>query len=394
MLLAFEFFNFGIGISHGIKFAVKVGILLIYLIHNFFTFNPNLNIMNKFIWIIAFFGILVSCQKNEKTAEIKSESDSNEEKFCLVIHGGAGTILKENMTDSLEAAYHAVLNEALEKGYEILKSGGNSLDAVTAAITIMEDSPLFNAGKGAVFTNEGKNELDASLMDGKSKAAGAVAGVTRVKNPILLARGIMELSEHVMMTGQGAEKFAAEIGVELVDPNYFYTDARWKGLQKAIERERVEMDHTAMTPIPACKDDKFGTVGCVALDKKGNMAAGTSTGGMTNKRFGRIGDAPIIGAGTYADNLVCGVSATGWGEFFIRNVVAYDIAAQIQYKGSSLAEAARETIHKKVAEMGGDGGIIAIDAQGNIVMEFNTEGMYRASIDIQGKKTIAIYRNP
>lgn len=350
--------------------------------------------MNKFIWIIAFFGILVSCQKNEKTAEIKSESDSNEEKFCLVIHGGAGTILKENMTDSLEAAYHAVLNEALEKGYEILKSGGNSLDAVTAAITIMEDSPLFNAGKGAVFTNEGKNELDASLMDGKSKAAGAVAGVTRVKNPILLARGIMELSEHVMMTGQGAEKFADEIGVELVEPNYFYTDARWKGLQKAIERERVEMDHTAMTPIPAYKDDKFGTVGCVALDKKGNIAAGTSTGGMTNKRFGRIGDAPIIGAGTYADNLVCGVSATGWGEFFIRNVVAYDIAAQMQYKGSSLAEAARETIHKKVAEMGGDGGIIAIDAQGNIVMEFNTEGMYRASIDIQGKKTIAIYKNP
>ncbi|MFN4198062.1 MAG: isoaspartyl peptidase/L-asparaginase family protein [Flavobacterium sp.] len=349
--------------------------------------------MNKFIWIIAFFGILVSCHKNEKTAEIKSESDSNVEKFCLVIHGGAGTILKENMTDSLEAAYYAVLNEALEKGYEILKSGGNSLDAVTAAITIMEDSPLFNAGKGAVFTNEGKNELDASLMDGKSKAAGAVAGVTRVKNPILLARAIMELSEHVMMTGQGAERFATEIGVELVEPSYFYTDSRWRGLQKAIEREKVEMDHTAMLPL-SYKEEKFGTVGCVALDKKGNIAAGTSTGGMTNKRFGRIGDAPIIGAGTYADNLVCGVSATGWGEFFIRNVVAYDIAAQMQYKGSSLAEAARETIHKKVVEMGGDGGIIAIDAQGNIVMEFNTEGMYRASIDIQGKKTIAIYKNP
>lgn len=349
--------------------------------------------MKNIILALGFFTILVSCQKKEEVTDSAAESKVAEEKFCLVIHGGAGTILKENMTDSLEAAYQKVLNEALEAGYEVLKSGGNSLDAVTAAIVIMEDSPLFNAGKGAVFTNEGKNELDASIMDGKSKAAGAVAGVTRVKNPISLARGIMELSEHVMMNGAGAEKFAVEIGVELVEPSYFYTDSRWRGLQKALEREKVEMDHTVMAPL-SYKDEKFGTVGCVALDKKGNIAAGTSTGGMTNKHFGRIGDAPIIGAGTYADNLVCGVSATGWGEFFIRNVVAYDIAAQMQYKGSSLAEAARETIHKKVAEMGGDGGIIAIDSQGNIVMEFNTEGMYRASIDIYGKKTIAIYKNP
>jgi len=349
--------------------------------------------MKNIILTLGFFTVLVSCQKKEEVLDSSTVSKVSEEKFCLVIHGGAGTILKENMTDSLEVAYQKVLNEALDAGYEVLKSGGNSLDAVTAAIVIMEDSPLFNAGKGAVFTNEGKNELDASIMDGKSKAAGAVAGVTRVKNPISLARGVMELSEHVMMTGVGAERFATEIGVELVEPSYFYTDSRWRGLQKAIEREKVEMDHTAMLPL-SYKDEKFGTVGCVALDKKGNIAAGTSTGGMTNKRFGRIGDAPIIGAGTYADNLVCGVSATGWGEFFIRNVVAYDIAAQMQYKGSSLAEAARETIHKKVAEMGGDGGIIAIDAQGNIVMEFNTEGMYRASIDIHGKKTIAIYKSP
>jgi L-asparaginase / beta-aspartyl-peptidase len=349
--------------------------------------------MKNIILTLGFFTVLVSCQKKEEVLDSSTVSKVSEEKFCLVIHGGAGTILKENMTDSLEGAYQKVLNEALDAGYEVLKSGGNSLDAVTAAIVIMEDSPLFNAGKGAVFTNEGKNELDASIMDGKSKAAGAVAGVTRVKNPISLARGVMELSEHVMMTGAGAERFATEIGVELVEPSYFYTDSRWRGLQKAIEREKVEMDHTAMLPL-SYKDEKFGTVGCVALDKKGNIAAGTSTGGMTNKRFGRIGDAPIIGAGTYADNLVCGVSATGWGEFFIRNVVAYDITAQMQYKGSSLAEAARETIHKKVAEMGGDGGIIAIDAQGNIVMEFNTEGMYRASIDIHGKKTIAIYKNP
>ncbi|MFN3639872.1 MAG: isoaspartyl peptidase/L-asparaginase family protein [Flavobacterium sp.] len=349
--------------------------------------------MKKLIFTLGLLVVLVACHQKEETLESTNKQQTSEEKFCLVIHGGAGTIVKENMSDSLEAAYVMVLNEALEKGYEILKSGGHSLDAVTAAIIVMEDSPLFNAGKGAVFTNDGKNELDASIMDGNSKAAGAVAGVTRVKNPILLARGIMELSEHVMMTGQGAEKFASEIGVELVDPSYFYTEARWRGLQKAIDREKVEMDHTAMLPL-SYKDEKFGTVGCVALDKKGNIAAGTSTGGMTNKRFGRIGDVPVIGAGTYAANEVCGVSATGWGEFFIRNVVAYDIAAQMQYKGSSLAEAARETIHKKVAEMGGDGGIIAIDSQGNIVMEFNTEGMYRASIDIHGTKTIAIYKNP
>ncbi len=334
--------------------------------------------------------VVLSCDKKEP--KVEKESDQSE-KFCIVIHGGAGTILKENMTDSLEEEYKRVLDLAVSKGYDILKNGGNSLDAVTQTIIILEDSPLFNAGKGAVFTNEGKNELDASIMDGKSKAAGAVASVTRVKNPITLARAIMEVSEHVMMVGPGAEKFAEQNGVELVDPNYFFTAKRWEGLKKAKELEKTELDHAAALHYDVTiKDQKFGTVGCVALDKKGNIAAGTSTGGMTNKRYGRVGDAPIIGAGTYADNATCGVSATGWGEFFIRNVVAYDIAAQMQYKNVSLADAAKETIQKKVPEMGGDGGIIAIDKDGNIIMEFNTAGMYRASVDKSGTKTIAIYK--
>ena len=334
--------------------------------------------------------LFLGCDKKQPSTAIITEPI---EKFCIVIHGGAGTILKENMSDSLEAEYNRVLDLAVSRGYEILKNGGTSLDAVTQTIMILEDSPLFNAGKGAVFTNEGKNELDASIMDGKSKAAGAVASVTRVKNPITLARAIMEVSEHVMMVGPGAEKFAEQNGVELVNPNYFYTSKRWNSLLQAKEREKIELDHAAVKHYdPLIKDQKFGTVGCVALDKEGNIAAGTSTGGMTNKRYGRVGDAPIIGAGTYADNATCGVSATGWGEFFIRNVVAYDIAAQMQYKNISLTDAAKETIQKKVPEMGGDGGIIAIDKEGNIVMEFNTAGMYRAAIDVNGIKTIGIYK--
>jgi beta-aspartyl-peptidase (threonine type) len=340
--------------------------------------------------LVVISSLFLNCDKKEKAIEIVTAPS---EKFCIVIHGGAGTILKENMSDSLEAEYYRVLDLAVSKGYEILKNGGTSLDAVTQTIMILEDSPLFNAGKGAVFTNEGKNELDASIMDGKSNAAGAVASVTRVKNPITLARAIMEVSEHVMMVGPGAEKFAEQNGIELVDPSYFFTEKRWEGLQKAKELEKIELDHAAAINYDALiKNQKFGTVGCVALDKKGNIAAGTSTGGMTNKRYGRVGDAPIIGAGTYADNATCGVSATGWGEFFIRNVVAYDIAAQMEYKKVSLAEAAKETIQKKVPEMGGNGGIIAIDKDGNIVMEFNTAGMYRAAIDVNGKKTIGIYK--
>jgi beta-aspartyl-peptidase (threonine type) len=259
----------------------------------------------------------------------------------------------------------------------------------------MENSPLFNAGKGAVFTNEGKNELDASIMEGKTLNAGAVSGVTTVKNPINLAWEVMENSEHVMLSGKGAEQFAKERNLEIVNPEYFYTENRFKSLERLKERnsEKTELDHDGKTAFvdPFIKDSKFGTVGCAALDKNGNLAAGTSTGGMTNKKWGRIGDAPIIGAGTYANNKTAAISATGWGEFFIRGVVAYDISAMMEYKGMSLAEAAKEVIQNKNPELGGNGGIIAIDRNGNVSMEFNTAGMYRAKMNQDGDLEIGIY---
>lgn len=304
--------------------------------------------------------------------------------IAIVIHGGAGTILKKNMTPELEAQYQAKLKEAVEAGYAVLQKGGTSLEAVEATIHIMEESPLFNAGKGSVFTHEGKNEMDAAIMEGKNLNAGAVSGVTNVKSPISLAMRVMNHSPHVMLSGKGAEQFAKEQGLEIVDPSYFYTESRMKALQRAKEREKEE----GFWQNP---DYKFGTVGCVAVDKFGNIAAGTSTGGMTNKRWNRIGDAPIIGAGTYANNLSCGVSGTGWGEYFIRATVAHDIAALVQYKGLSVQEAAHEVIFNKMAALGGDGGVIVLDQQGNIAMEFNTAGMYRASIDKEGKLTVAIY---
>ncbi|MFT4033822.1 MAG: isoaspartyl peptidase/L-asparaginase [Siphonobacter sp.] len=328
-------------------------------------------------------------------------------KITLVIHGGAGTITRQNMTPEKEKAYHQALELALQSGYAVLQKGGTSLDAVVAAINVMEDSPLFNAGKGAVFTHEGKNELDAAIMDGKNRAAGAVAGVTTIKNPINAARAVMEQSEHVMLIGKGAETFAKEKGLTLVDPSYFYTESRWQGLQKALKEEKVQLDHTEektrKSPSPKSSsraDDliftegkKFGTVGCVALDQYGNLAAGTSTGGMTNKRYGRVGDAPIIGAGTYADNATCAVSATGHGEYFIRSVVGYDIAALMKYKGIPLKEAADEVVMKKLVEMKGEGGVIALDAKGNIAMPFNSEGMYRGFIKADGKPTVEIYKD-
>jgi beta-aspartyl-peptidase (threonine type) len=336
--------------------------------------------------IIAFF---VQCKStNENTSSKKTN------KIAIVIHGGAGTILKKNMSPELEAEYIKVLEYAVSEGYTILKNGGTSLDAVEKTINILEDSPLFNAGKGAVFTNQGKNELDASIMDGKTLKAGAVAGVTNIKNPIDLARAVMEKSEHVFLAREGAEYFAKQNGIEIVDPSYFYVESRHKSLLRAQEKEKIELDHDdkALFYDSNIKDSKFGTVGCVALDSNGNIAAGTSTGGMTNKKWGRIGDSPIIGAGTYANNTTCGVSSTGWGEFFIRNVVAYDISAMMEYKHLSLKEAAREVIQKKLTALGGDGGIIAIDKDGNIVMEFNTTGMYRASIDKNGNRKVEIYK--
>lgn len=324
-------------------------------------------------------------------------------RITLVIHGGAGTITRKNLTPEREKAYRETLEQALQTGYAILKRGGTSADAVEATIHVMEDSPLFNAGKGAVFTHEGKNEMDAAFMDGKTGGAGAVAGVTTIRNPISAARAVMEKSEHVLLVGKGAEQFAKEKGLTLVDPKYFYTEARWQGLQNALKEEKVELDHSAK---PTGKDSsgraddliftegkKFGTVGCVALDQFGNLAAGTSTGGMTNKRWNRVGDAPLIGAGTYADNATCAVSATGHGEYFIRSVVAYDIAALMGYKGLSVQQAADEVVMKKLVKKGGEGGVIALDAKGNFAMPFNSEGMYRGYVRADGKPVVAIYKD-
>lgn len=324
----------------------------------------------------------------EKPNSDKVEADN----FGIVIHGGAGTILKENMTDSLETAYKVVLEEAVRSGHEILANGGTSIEAIQRTINIMENSPLFNAGKGAVFTNEGTNEMDAAIMDGETLNAGAVAGVTTVKNPINLAFQVMENSPHVLLSGKGAEQFAAERGLEIVDPSYFYTENRFQSLQKVKEAEKMKADNKTAFYDPYIKESKFGTVGCVALDKNGNIAAGTSTGGMTNKKWNRIGDVPIIGAGTYANNATCAVSGTGWGEYFMRGVVAYDISAMMEYKNMSLEEAAKEVIQNKLTELGGEGGIIAIDNKGNIAMEFNSAGMYRAAMNKKGELTIGIYK--
>ncbi|MFD2286382.1 beta-aspartyl-peptidase [Pedobacter petrophilus] len=321
---------------------------------------------------------------------------AQQKKYVMVIHGGAGTILKKNMTPEKEAAYIAVLTQALKAGYAKIKDGKTSLDAVEATINVLENDPHFNAGKGAVFTHEGKNELDAAIMDGKNLMAGAVAGVTTVKNPISAARAVMEKSEHVMMVGAGADQFAKDAGLEIVDPKYFWTKERWDGLQQAIKDDSTKavLDHgSKKSELLGAKnhDYKFGTVGCVALDKAGNLAAGTSTGGMTNKKYGRVGDAPIIGSGTYCNNETAGISCTGWGEFYIRNVVAKTISDLMEYKGLSVAEAAKAALDK-VGKMGGDGGLIALDRKGNMTMPFNTEGMYRGAITADGKIEVNIYK--
>ena len=352
--------------------------------------------MTKLITFLLLILLCFSC-KNEnrtsQTSETFTETTIKKTEFAIVIHGGAGTILKKNMTPEKEAAYQAKLEEAIRVGYKILKNGGSSLDAVEKTINVMEDSPLFNAGKGAVFTNAETNELDASIMDGKTLNAGASAGTTTVRNPINLARAVMEKSEHVMLSGEGAETFAQEQGLTLVEPSYFYTENRFNSLKRAKDSEKIELDHDGKTAFydPYIKDSKYGTVGCAALDKNGNLAAGTSTGGMTNKRYGRIGDAPIIGSGTYANNATCAVSSTGWGEYFIRAQVAHDISALMEYKGLSLKEASKIVIQDKLTDLGGTGGIIAVDKNGNMVMEFNTAGMYRATMNDKGELTIGIY---
>lgn len=311
---------------------------------------------------------------------------SKTHEYAIVIHGGAGTILREEMSPEKEAAYKAALNAALDIGEKILKDGGNAMDAVEQTIRSLEDNPLFNAGKGAVFNHDGINELDASFMDGATRNAGAVGGVTIVRNPITLARAVMEQSPHVMLTGRGAEAFAIENGIDTVAPSYFFTQERWDALQraKAVEKQKE-------SGMPAKSNHKMGTVGCVVRDKQGNLAAGTSTGGMTNKRWNRLGDSPVIGAGTFADNNTCAISCTGHGEFFIRYVVAYDVAALMEYKSLSLEDATNMVVMDKLVKAGGEGGLIAVDKNGNVAMPFNSEGMYRG-YSRPGERVVEIYK--
>nr|WP_241737499.1 isoaspartyl peptidase/L-asparaginase [Neptunicella marina] len=311
--------------------------------------------------------------------------------IAMVIHGGAGTILKSKLTPEKEREIRSKLEESVKKGYAVLKNGGASVDAVIAAIQNMEDSPLFNAGRGAVYTWDAVHELDASIMDGKTHNAGAVAGVSRIKSPIEAARTVMDKSVHVMLSGKGAEQFAENQGLEMVDNSYFDTERRRKALDK-VKQALISEDH-AMQFTQAMTDYKFGTVGAVALDKEGNLAAGTSTGGMTAKRWGRIGDSPIIGAGTYADNGSCAVSATGHGEYFIRYHVAADICARVKYQGKNIVDAGDEVLNKELKQVGGDGGVIIMDSKGNIATPFNTPGMYRASVDTDGKVTVKIFND-
>jgi beta-aspartyl-peptidase (threonine type) len=317
-------------------------------------------------------------------------------RWGLVLHGGAGSISPAMLAPERQAAYRATLEAALRAGHRLLAQGGSSLDAVQAAITLLEDSPLFNAGKGAVFTHDGKNELDAAIMDGHTLSAGAVAGLRRVKNPIILARRVMERSPHVMLIGEGAEEFAKAEGVEMVDPGYFFTEERWQQLQRALDAEKSGA-HPAAQRIPdgaseglSAGETKFGTVGVVALDQQGHLAAGTSTGGMTNKRFGRVGDSPILGAGTYA-NAGCAVSATGHGEFFIRYTVAHDICARMQYQGTPIEAAATTVVMDVLVKARGEGGVIAMDGEGHMAMVFNTKSMYRGFVGPDGAPSVAVF---
>jgi len=305
--------------------------------------------------------------------------------FSIAIHGGAGTLVKGMMTPKLEAQYKAALQLALDAGYNVLEAGKTAVEAVEVAVKLLEDSHLFNAGKGSVFTATESHEMDASIMDGKTLNAGAVSLITGIKNPVSLARDVMEKSEHVFLAGDGAMQFAKERDYKLEDASYFYDEFRHKQWLEIKDTDRFQLDHAKK------KDSKFGTVGAVACDKDGNIAAATSTGGMTNKKWGRVGDSPMIGAGNYANNKTCAISCTGSGEFFIRGVVAYDVACLMEHKGMSVKEASEEVINKRILEIGGDGGLIAVDAKGNIAMPFNTEGMYRGQKSSNGIDEVSIY---
>ena len=312
-------------------------------------------------------------------------------KYVIAIHGGAGTILRSNMTNEIEQKYKMALNESILAGENILLNSGLAIDAVEAAIRSLENNPLFNAGRGSVFSHEGEHEMDASIMNGKDLMAGAVAGVKNVKNPITLAKSVIQHSNHVFMAGQGAEVFAKQLNIEMAPNEYFFEQMRYDQLIQAKSNDRIELDHVDNKFENGEK--KFGTVGAVALDVFGNISAGTSTGGMTNKKHGRVGDTPIIGAGTYANNQTCAVSCTGHGEFFIRSVVAYDISCLIEYKGFSLKEACNLVVKDKLVKIGGEGGLIALDARGNIELCFNSDGMYRASKKSDEDVYLGIYRD-
>ena len=338
--------------------------------------------MKNLTWLFLLLIFAVGCgQATDKNLKSK---DHERPQWAIVVHGGAGMMQPEAFPTEVRRAYAEKLSEALNAGGSILEQGGASLDAVEAAVRVLEDSPLFNAGKGAVFSAAGVNEMDASIMDGQTGKAGAVAGVTVIRNPISAARRVMEASPHVMLAGAGAETFAAEQGLTIVDRSYFYTEERWQSLLKARQRAEEQAADTS---------EKYGTVGCVALDKNGNLAAATSTGGMTNKKYGRIGDSPVIGAGTYADNATCAVSCTGHGEYFITNEVAYDVAARLKYLHQSLREATDEIINKKLKQQGAEGGLIALDCEGNIAMPFNTSGMFRGYLLPDSLANISIFKD-
>ena len=312
-------------------------------------------------------------------------------KISIAIHGGAGTIVKEDMTPELEVAYRNALKEALEAGYAVLENAGTAVRAVKAAVVVMEDCPLFNAGKGSVFTKKGLNEMDAAIMDGSNLEAGAIAGVRNIRNPIELAEEVMLHSGHIFLSGKGANDFAIKQGVKLEPDDYFYSEYRYDQWREIRDSDLYQLDHKSDKLVGLMKDKKFGTVGAVACDAEGNIAAATSTGGMTNKRYGRIGDSPMIGAGTYANNKTCAISCTGHGEIFIKAVAAYDVSSLIEYKNMTLQQACEEVVLKKLIEMHGEGGLIGVDAKGNIAMVFNSAGMYRALKNSNGDVIIGIY---
>jgi beta-aspartyl-peptidase (threonine type) len=343
-------------------------------ITTFISFMMKTNHIQIFILTVVFLLISGCSGKNRKNNSSSVSESPLKIEWAIAIHGGAGVITRDKITPQQDKEYREALSEALSEGEKILKNGGSAIDAVEASVRFMEDSPLFNAGKGAVFTHDGRNELDAAIMDGSNLGAGSVTCVTDIRNPISAARKVMTSSGHVMMAGSGASEFAREQGLEIVPPEYFYTERRYRELQAAFGKE------------------KLGTVGCCALDIHGNLAAATSTGGMTNKRYNRIGDAPVIGAGTYANNATCAVSATGHGEFFIRFTVAHDISALMEYKGLSLGEASSLVVNDKLVKAGGKGGVICVDKWGNVAMSFNSEGMFRGFSTSVGEKAVCIYK--